>query len=70
MKLIMESRTKFLRERHRQEKVRLEQYLVYDEKAIAALEMHRDKKAEERGGWTYDILSRPNLVWIPGPNHY
>jgi hypothetical protein len=48
----------------------MEKYIVYEEKAIAAREMHRDKEAEDRGGWTYDILSRLNQVWIPGPDHY
>jgi hypothetical protein len=59
-----------LQERRRQEKELLEQYFVYEEKDIAAQKMHHDKQVEERGGWTYDILSRSNLVWIPGPNHY
>jgi hypothetical protein len=40
-----------------------------EEKAIAARKIQRDKAAEERGGWTYDILSRPNQVWIPGPDY-
>jgi hypothetical protein len=43
---------------------------VYKEKAITAHKMQRDKAAEERGGWSYDILSRPNLVWILGPGYY
>jgi hypothetical protein len=59
-----------LQERGSQEKERLEQYLMYEEKAIAARKMHRDKEAEERGGWTFDILIRTNLAWIPGPDHY
>jgi nitrate/nitrite-specific signal transduction histidine kinase len=67
---LVESRTRFLQERRHQEKERLEQYLVYEERAIAARKMHRDEEAEEPGGWTYDTLSRPNLVWIPGPDHY
>jgi hypothetical protein len=40
----VESRTNFLQERHRQEKERLEQYLVYKEKAITARKMHLDKQ--------------------------
>jgi hypothetical protein len=56
--------------RRRQEKERLEEYLVSEEKAIDACKMQCDKAAEERGGWSYDILSRPNLVWIPGPDYY
>jgi hypothetical protein len=67
---LVESRTSLLQEKRHQENERLEQYLVYEEKAIAAHKMHRDKKEEKRDGWTYDILSRPNQVWIPGPNHY
>jgi hypothetical protein len=46
----VESRTKFLQERRRQEKERFEQYHVYEEKAIAARKMHRYKEAEEPGG--------------------
>jgi hypothetical protein len=48
----------------------MEEYLVYEEKAIAACKMHRDKEAEDRGGWASDKLSRPKQVWIPGPDHY
>jgi hypothetical protein len=66
----VESGTKFLQSRRRQEKERLDEYLVYEEKAIAAHKMQLDQEAEERGGWSYDILSRPNLVWIPVPDHY
>jgi hypothetical protein len=55
----VESATKFLQSRRRQEKERLEEHLVSDEKAIAARKIQRDKTAEERGGWSYDILSRP-----------
>jgi hypothetical protein len=66
----VEPGTKFFQSRCRQEKERLDEYLVYEEKAIAARKMQRDKAAEEWGGWSYDILSRPNLVWIPGPNYY
>jgi hypothetical protein len=50
---LMGSRTKFLQERLLQEKERLEQYMVYEEKAILARKMHCDKQAEEQGGWTY-----------------
>jgi hypothetical protein len=57
-----ESGTEFLQSRRRPEKERLEEYIVYEEKAIAALKMQREKAAEERGGWSYDILSQPNLV--------
>jgi hypothetical protein len=66
----VESGTEFLQARRRQEKGSLEEYLVYKDKAIAARKMQRDKAAEERGGWSYDILSQLNLVWIPGPNYY
>jgi hypothetical protein len=52
----VESRTKCLQSRRRQEKERLDEYLVYEKKDI--------------GGWSYDILSRPNVVWVPGPDHY
>jgi hypothetical protein len=48
----------------------MEEYLVYEEKAIAARKMHRDKEAEDRGGWYYDKLIQPTQVWIPGPDHY
>jgi hypothetical protein len=48
----------------------LDEYLLYEEKAITARKMQRDQEAEERGGWSYDILSRLNLVWIPGLDHY
>jgi hypothetical protein len=44
--------------------------MVTEEKAIAACKIQRDKATEERGGSTDDILSRPNLVWIPGPDYY
>jgi hypothetical protein len=63
---LVEQQTRFLHERRRQEKERMEEFLVYEEKAIAARKMHRNKAAEDRGGWTYDILRRPNQVWIPG----
>jgi hypothetical protein len=66
----VESKTKFLQSRRREEKERLEEYLMYEEKSMAARKMWRDKEAKERGGWSYDILSRPNLVWIPGPDYY
>jgi hypothetical protein len=66
----VESKTKFLKSRRHEEKYRLKEYLVYEEKDISARKMQRDKEAEERGGWSYDILSRPNLVWIPGPDYY
>jgi hypothetical protein len=67
---LVESRTSFLQERRRQDKEILEQYLVYEERDIATRKMDRDKEAQELCGWTYDILSRPNQVWIPGPDHY
>jgi hypothetical protein len=66
----VESITKFLQPRRREEKEILDEYLVYEEKAIAARKIQRDKEAEEQGGWSYAILSRPNLVWIPGPEYY
>jgi hypothetical protein len=66
----VESGTGFLQARRLQEKESSEEYIVYEEKAIAARKLKRDKAAEERGGWSYDILSRPNLVWIPGPDYY
>jgi hypothetical protein len=59
-----------LQSRRREEKERLEEYLVYEEKVIAARKMQRDKEAEERSGWSYDILSQPNLVCIPVPDYY
>jgi hypothetical protein len=40
---MVESRTIFLQEKGHKEKERLEQYLVYGEKAIAACKMHRYK---------------------------
>jgi hypothetical protein len=66
----VESGIKFLQARRRQEKERLEEYIVSEEKAIAAPSIHHDKAAEKRGGWSDDILSRSNQVWIPGPNFY
>jgi hypothetical protein len=66
----VESGTEFLHSRLRQEKERLKKYIVSKEKAIAARKMQRDKAAEEQGGWSDDILSRPNQVWIPRPNYY
>jgi hypothetical protein len=66
----VESGTKFLQSRRCQEKERLDEYIVYKEKAIAARKMQRDQEVEERGGLSYDILSRLNLVWIPGSDHY
>jgi hypothetical protein len=66
----VESVTDFLQSRRRQEKERLDEYIVSEEKAIAARKMQRYNEAEERGGWSYDILSQPNLVWIPGPDYY
>jgi hypothetical protein len=62
------SATEFLQSRRCQEKERLEEYLV--SKEIASRKMQRDKAAEEWGDWSYDILSRPKLVWIPGPDYY
>jgi hypothetical protein len=67
---LVAQRTRFLHERRLQEKERMEEYLVYEEKAIAERKLHRDKEAEDRGGWTYDKLSLPTHVWIPGPDHY
>jgi hypothetical protein len=46
----VESGTKFLQSTRRQEKERLDEYLVYEEKAIATRKMQRDQEAEERGG--------------------
>jgi hypothetical protein len=69
-KIQVESGIKFLQSRLHQEKERLEGYLVSEEEDIAARNMQRDKAAEEWGGWSDDILSRPNQVWIPGPNYY
>jgi hypothetical protein len=66
----VESGTEILQSRRRQEKERLEAYIVSEEKAIAARKMQHDKAAEERGGWSDDILSRPNQVCIPGPDYY
>jgi hypothetical protein len=66
----VESRTIFLQSRRRQEKERLEEYIVSEEKAIAARKIQHYKAAEERGGWSDDILSQPNQVWIPGPDYY
>jgi hypothetical protein len=48
----------------------LEEYLVLEEKDVAALKIQCDKAAEERVGWSYDILIQPNLAWIPGPDYY
>jgi hypothetical protein len=64
------SETEFMQSRRRQEKERLEEYLVSEEKDVAARKMQHDKAAEEWGGCSYDILIRPNLVWIPGPDYY
>jgi hypothetical protein len=47
---LVESRTIFLQGKHHQEKERMEQYLVYEEKAISARKMHCDKKSG-RTGW-------------------
>jgi hypothetical protein len=69
-KIQVESGIKFLQSRRHQEKERVEAYLATEEKAIAACTMQRDKATEERGGSTDDILSRPNQVWIPGPDYY
>jgi hypothetical protein len=69
-KIQVEFGIKFLQSRRRQEKDRLEEYIVSEEEAIAARNIRRDKAAEERGGSSDDILSRPNQVWIPGPDYY
>jgi hypothetical protein len=42
----VESGTEFLQSRRHQEKEILEEYLVYEEKAIAARKIQRDKAAE------------------------
>jgi hypothetical protein len=65
----VESGINFLQSRRRQEKERLEAYLATKEKAIAARTTQGEKATEERGGSTDDILSRPNQVWIPGPDY-
>jgi hypothetical protein len=65
---MVESGIKFLQERRRQEKERLEAYLETLEQAISARTMQRDKAMEERGGSTQDIISR--MVCIPPPDHY
>jgi hypothetical protein len=66
----VESGIKFLQSRRRQEKERLEAYLATEEKVIDARIMQHDKATEEQGGSTDDILSRPNQVWVPGPDYY
>jgi hypothetical protein len=66
----VDTATECLQSRRRHEKERLDDYLVSEEKAIIARKMQHDKAVEEWGGWSYDILSRPNLVWIPGPDYY
>jgi hypothetical protein len=64
---MVESGIKFLQERRRFEKERLEEYLANEEKAIAARTMQCEKATEERGGSTQDRISR--MVWIPPPDH-
>jgi hypothetical protein len=46
---MVESGIKFLQEKRRCEKERLEKYVATKERAIAARKMQRDKETEERG---------------------
>jgi hypothetical protein len=63
---MVESGIKFLQERCRFEKERLEQYVDTEERAIAARTMQCDKETEERGGSSKDKMSR--MKWIPPPD--
>jgi uncharacterized membrane-anchored protein len=67
---LVDQQTRLLHERRLQEKETMEEYLVYEEKAIIARKMHCDKEVEDRVGWPYDKLSRPTQVWMPCPDHY
>jgi hypothetical protein len=47
----------------------MEEYRVYEEKAIAARKVHRDKETEDRGGWAYDIVSLLTEVKVLAPGY-
>jgi hypothetical protein len=63
---MVESGIKFLQEKRRCEKERLEKYVTTKERAIAARKMQRDKETEERGGSSQDKMSR--MKWIRPPD--
>jgi hypothetical protein len=63
---MVESGIKFLQERRRCEKERLEQYVDTDERVIAARTMQCDKETEERGGSSKYKMIR--MKWIPPPD--
>jgi hypothetical protein len=63
---MVESGIKFLQEKRRCEKERLEQYVATEERAIAARRMQRDKQMEERGGSSADKMKR--MKYVPPPD--
>jgi hypothetical protein len=63
---MVQSGIKFLQERRRCEKERLEQYVDTGKRAIVARTMQRGKETEERDGSSKDKMSR--MKWIPPPD--
>jgi hypothetical protein len=64
---MVEAGIKFLQERRRFERERLEEYLATKEKDIYAHTMNRDNAKEERGDSIQDRTSR--MAWITAPDH-